>query len=676
LAIEARERKYCLAALSGAALATLTAAATQARRSVTEDNGETSGGSAVRHKIEDFLDSGDRDSFTGSMRTAVSTHEVVDAGERLRVLDRDPSGELHFHHRIMQAYLAGRYLAKRGRDACVPAKGDWLASEKPDWVGALLDPCHPERLTAQMTLTFAAMRASGPKKSRPNGKARSRELTESILDRLIVQAERELPERKPLAQGRTAWAAKDDELLDPRMAVHPEANRADPDDALAKLTTAAEVARATQTLNGFVERIVGHTRKARGATMWTKLHAIPAIAALNEKAGWECMWEFARDPDQEVRRAASEAISEDAFAAYKALEGPIKVLLARAELRSKYGLTLDSPSTSSANGGEGASTAMRARLNGEAGSAVEEDPIWDARDDVPSLRALGWILPAMVSGLRERLGAEYVRGAREALEQLVMLSFRGGHPELEASLAQGFKSDAMRHASDPDRSSGPGLVANNRRFVTDFCIDNADYWYARLVLHQALALYTISGSSRQVAFDLFGRQLHGNREPHPFVWRAARLARRAVRRDAIGSRRWESLIWIDEGVGVSRRPTEMSFRAAQLVADVTLLLNLKDGAPEDRQAYFPHMRELPGCLHDSSDRREILGAGCPRSCGYGLCPLKQPPPDEPNGQRTVSRAFCRGQYALAGRHKPPWQKRIRKRTLQEFWRQMERRART
>lgn len=411
--------------------------------------------------------------------------------------------------------------------------------------------------------------------------------------------------------------------------------------------------------------------------MWTKLHAIPNIAALDEEAGWECMWEFARDPDQEVRRAASEAIADDAFAAYKALKAPIQVLLARAELRSRYGRTLDSPSGPSVGRGQESGVAQRALGNGEAGKAVEDDPDWDARSDVPSLRALGWILPAMVSGLRERIGAEHVRGAREALEQFVLLAFQGGHPELEASLAQGFKSDAMRHASDPDRRSGPGLVANNRRFVTDFCIDNADYWYARLVLHQALALYAISGSSRRVAFDIFGRQLHGNREPHPFVWRGARLARRAVRRHAIGSRRWESLIWVDEGVAVSRRPTEMSSRAAQLVADVTLLLNLREGAPEDRQAHFPHMRELPRCLHESPDRREILGAGCPGSCGYGLCPLKQPPPDEPNGQRTVSRAFCRGQYALAEHRRPPWQKRyIRKRALREFWRQMERRART
>jgi hypothetical protein len=275
----------------------------------------------------------------------------------------------------------------------------------------------------------------------------------------------------------------------------------------------------------------------------------------------------------------------------------------------------------------------------------------------------------------EEYAAE-VRGAREALEQFVALAFQGGHPELEASLAQGFKRDAMHHASNSTRGSGPGLVANNRRLVADLCIDNAEYWYARLVLYQALALYAIAGSSRRVVLDVFSRLLRPpGKEPHPFVWRAAHLARRALRRQAIGKGRWGSLIWTDEGVAVSRRPTEMSPAAAQLVADITLLLNLRECAQEDRQAQVPHMRELPYCLHGSRDRREILGAGCPPSCGYGLCPLRQPPPDEPSGQRTVSRAFCRGQYDIAG-HTPPWQKKIRKRVLEEFWRQMERRART
>ncbi len=694
LAIEPSERESCLEALSEAALATLAATAIEAH-----------GGKAERTKIEQFLKSDDRARFAagGARRSTVSAHEVVDTGERLRILDRDPDGELHFHHRIMQAYLAGRCLARRSAEVrSRPDRDGWVKAKPLDWVGALLDRRFPDRLTAHMTLTFAALYTS--KGEPPDGAGEPPEVVESILERLVRQAIELLPGEAAGEDGQNGAR------LDPRKKFHPEGRRVDPDDALAKLTTAAEIVCATgvgpdeedvgcgeqedlERLEDEIMKcprraIVKCARNARGATLWTKLHAIASIAALNTSKGWVCLWEFARDPDQEVRRAASEAIEADALVAYEALKEWIDELLERAALRSDRDLSLESPEPPADQPPDG----------------HDPDP-WSPSEDPQSLQALGWILPAIVSGLRENVAdaapgssreggdarspaggnggvardearAKDVRGAREALEQFVRLAFQGGHPELEASLAQGFKRDAMYHASDPTRSGGPGLVANNRRLVTDLCLDHAGYWYARLVLHQALALYTIAGSDRRVAFDAFGRLLRGGGEPHPFVWRAARLARRAVRRRAAGSNRWQSLIWADEGVAVSRRSTEMNRDAAQLVADVTLLLNLREGAPEDRQAYFPHMKELPYCLHGSRDRREVLGAGCPAGCRYGLCPLRQPPPDEPNGQRTVSRAFCRGQYEVADHRKPSWQKRMRKPALRRFWREMERRART
>jgi hypothetical protein len=118
-------------------------------------------------------------------------------------------------------------------------------------------------------------------------------------------------------------------------------------------------------------------------------------------------------------------------------------------------------------------------------------------------------------------------------------------------------------------------------------------------------------------------------------------------------------------------------RTVQLVGDVTLLLNLNEQRGEGRHVQFGEAHDLPHCLSTSRDRREILGALCPSTCGWALCPYEQPPPDEPNAHRGVSRAFCRQQQQIAHRlHRPAWHPRIRGRALERFWREMERRARS
>jgi hypothetical protein len=675
LAIEERERRSCLQALSEAALATLVAGGLK----VQDEDGQDA---PRRLAIAEFLNPDDRSRFvSGGRRKAVSAHEVIDAGERLRILDRGHGGSLHFSHRIMQSYLAARCLHSEGGG--VRAGHDELPPLDP--IDALLDPRHPERISAHMTLVFASMRNT-----------KHSDLGERLVDRLTTAALEELP--KPGQAEVEREAEEDRKRLDPREKFDPEA-RKDPDDALAKLSTAAAIARVKD-LRHLMDRVVDGAQLAQGATMWTKLNAIPELAALHGcKARWGCMWEFARDPDQEVRRAASGQISEDALAAFKALEPEIDVLLTRAALRSAHGLPLDQP-TSLGPEGDGGIIGLRqdgsAERSGQSVDGGYDLRDWDETKDILPLQALGWVLPAIVSGLREYpeeaedpeeaeeaeeaargTRAEGVRAARESLFHLVTLAFQGRHAELEAAVAQGFRSDAIRHARMGPRS-GPGLVMSNRRLVTDVCLndDNAHYWYARLVLHQALALYTVAGSNPRIAFDLYGRLLHGKREPHPLTRRAAVLARRGVGRHAAGGDGWEPLVWEDEGVVVSRRPTGMNRGAAQLVGDVTLLLNLYERAPEDRQAQFPQMRELPHCLHGSPDRLELIGSGCPPGCSYGLCPLRMMPPDEPSGQRSVSRGFCRAQQKIARRHKPSWDRGVSRRKLARFWREMEQRART
>jgi hypothetical protein len=709
LAIDTRERRSCLASLSETALATLAAKALRALpeqewRDGQEWRDESESDAPLRVKIEDFLNPDDRSEIDEGERTTVSVHEVIDTAERLRMLDRDPKGELHFSHRILQAYLAGRCLAKQLREQ--PVDATWPKGKRLDWLGALLDPRHPERMTAHMTLIFAALRATVENEFADHDGDGAPGLAAEIdllMSRLVNEAMRKVT---PPSSSQLESKAK--RRLDPRRAFDAEGHRVDPDDALAMLTTAAEIARATGELERAPE-ILENVKKAPGATRWTKLNAISAVATLTDaakrapedpvKEQWTRIWEFARDPDDAVRRAASEAMADDAFSAYDALEPAIDGLLSRAAIKSAHDLPLDAPCSDRKNG--------HLHLDGgPSRSALDAYGIKGEATETLSLRALGWILPAIVSGLREhpvRLlesgagsaqrrnraagdargdkiseddYADLVNRARQALERLVVLAFQRRFPELEASVAQGFKSDAMRHAGDFERSGGPGFVASNRQLVSDICLDNAHYWYARMVLHQALGLYTIAGSSPQVALDTYARLLQHGGEPHPFVWRAARQARRAVLRYLIGSSRWSAFIWADEGDAVSRRQAAMNPIAAQLVGDVTLLLNLRESASDDRQTQSARVSQLPYCLSRSKERLEILGAGCSKRCGYGLCPLAEAPVDEPDGKRTISRAFCRGQQRLAARGVPPWQQGIRRKALKEFWFEMEQRART
>jgi hypothetical protein len=524
--------------------------------------------------------------------------------------------------------------------------------------------------------------------------------------------------------------------LDPCEPVDPEAHRVDPDDGLSILTTAAEIAGATGHRTK-VKRILEGVERAAGATRWTKVNAIPTVAALVPGVGvreklaehdrmleeqWTRIWEFARDPDEVVRREASDTMADDAYSAYRALEPGIDALLEQATLKSARNLSLDTVIHIDQEHAD-------ALFGGVLLAKLRRYGIGTEKKQVDSLCALGWVMPAIVSGLREqplsmvergfnrphawyggdRDGgfapeiehgggedaeveqaepgraevesaevkyAEVVNRARRALERLVTLAFQRRYPELEASVARGFKSDAMRHLDDPEQAGGPGFVESNRRLVSDICIDNASYWYARMVLHQALALYTVAGSSPQVAFDTFGRLLHRGGEPHPFVWRAARHARRAVRRYLIRSARWRAFVWADEGDAVGRRQAAMHPTAANLVGDVTVLLNLRQNAADDRRSQSSRTNRLPYCLSRSRNRLEILGAGCSGRCGSGLCPLAEAPVDEPDGKRTISRAFCRGQQKIAARHLPPWQKHISHKALKDFWYEMERRART
>lgn len=802
--IQPHERRCTMTALQDGALGALLAQAVAARASVLPRE-EAARLEPERTGIAAFLPTNDRDersersedggapaaegdrdwrtdgtpSFGGELaaraRPGISAHEVIETAESLRILDRDAKNEPQFRHRITQAYLAGRRLAELEVEQDRKVVGD----AKEDWIGLLLDHRHPEKLTAHTALTFAALWADRNLRNAENGGEDERvhghaakdweRVGQRILRRLVDGAAESLQRLSPAAEehggaATTVLALSTEEPglsstlamavpareenrhssgeddLDPMHARDPE-DRRDPDDALIKLTTAADIGHAIalacepdeqerrrrragpdwscqelpkppQSLERHAEDdaigqcdIVALVEASGFVTRWTKLNAIKAVAALDVPDRWRRIWDFARDPDYEVRQAASLALERDAWAAYRALKTDVEKLLVRAAALSSLDHSLEKWTADAGT-----------RRPSHAGDCYIGD--WWL-DDVLGLQALGTVLPAIVSGLQEdpaaaraiaswqgRDGSEpdelvwlrglldgddvspeerrlYVRSAREALDHLVALAFQGSHHTLERMVAQGFRGDAMRHAAGEEDAkaaqrshAGPGWVASHERLVATVGLCQAEHWHAQLMLGQALALYTIAGASRQGGYNVLARCLQrGGAHSHPFTQRALRLARTAVRRHSVHSSRWTAYLWDDEVSVSSKRPVSLTRRAAQLLGDVTILLDLSEGAQEDRLEASAHMEELPYCLHRSRDRREILGTGCPSECGWNLCPYKQPPPDEPNQHHGVSQAFCRQQRWIARHHRPPWHRRINRRRLAAFWQEMERRAR-
>jgi hypothetical protein len=702
LAIDSFDRERSLEALEGAALGTLGATAREATVAAAHggDAREARDRLPKRRKLVDFISTDDRggqgpeagDGKSQRLRAHVSQHEAINTCERLRILEPDRFGDPQFRHRIMQAFLAGRCLAKLGGledkgDGGDPAANrdgsDELVDSFDDWVETLMDSQHPEKLTAHLALTFAAIHAD--EDSRRGQEANRDDLAKKIVQRLVTTVSDSAASRTE----RTSLTRQ----LDPMQEAPDPHDRADPDDDLIKLTTAANLARLLRhgeetpepggQAKGSDEKLaavplagkapddpieqpalITELVKSRtaGAMRWTKLQAVHAIARLGGEDAWLTLWEcFTRDADYDVRRAASKRLERNAWSAYPFLEQPIECHILHAGYRASSGKAL---------------------------KPEDANPNWSKESFV----ALGWVLPAIVSGLSEELRdgkggqgepskdePDSLTRAREQLGSFATLAYEGCRPELEESLAQGFKADAMRHASDPaQKFRGPGWVASNRRLVADIALPKAESWYARMLLYQALALYAITGANRDDTMDILAYQLQRTRERHPLARKAARLARRALRHAQFKGARWEAFIWSDDVEDAGRLPAVLSRNTAQLVGDVTVLVDLKEGSPTDRHEGFGHMEELPYCLSDSRDRHEILGTGCPAQCGWGFCPYRAASPDEPNEHRGISRGFCRGERRLAfkpGKRPPPWQRRIGRRRMREFWEQMEYKAR-
>ena len=699
LAIDNPDRERSVAAIERAALGTLGATGLEAAAAAVhpDEPEQIRTGRPKRRELVEFISTDDRRDLGGNAnetehRSAVSQHEAIDTGERMRLLERDWRDQPQFRHRIMQAFLAGRCLAELGHTESgngKKSKSNGQSGYRPgqtvtgfeQWVEVLINRHHPEKLTAHLALTFAAIHADvllleeekeakgePQKAAKPKPKKAPkprRDLGQEIVSLLVESGKRD----KPVAGANGAAPNEEREkqelaatLLDPMHLLDPQA-RTDPDDELIGLTTAANLAALLKRTKvpAQAETITARVESTAGAMRWTKLQAIPAIAELGCRPAWQTLWtHFTSDPDYDVRRAASKQLERNAWRAYPDLQDEIETETVAASRLSARGAPLQCTDSG-------------------AGSELKRKPFV----------ALGWVLPAMVSGLSEELRTgsgdadnhdKHLTQARTQLAKFATLAHEGGRPELEDSLAQGFKADAMRHAADPTKDfTGPGWVASNRRLAADVALPHAESWYARMLLYQALALYGISGTNREDTLDVLSYRLHATRERHPFARRAAKLSRTALRHAELkkDGRRWEAFIWSDDVEDAGRLPTVLSRSAAQLVGDVAILVDLKEGSPPDRHDGFGHMEELPHCLSHSPDRHEILGSGCPPHCGWGFCPYRAAAPDEPNEHRGLSRGFCRGERRIVGlaQRPPSWQRKISRRKMRAFWEQMEFKAR-
>ncbi len=417
LAIKSSDRRHSVEAIEGAALGALGSTGREAVVAATHGGDLSEAGHELpkRSKLVDFIGIDDRsagetsavDVKSRGSRAAVSQHEAIDTCERLRILEPDRTGEPQFRHRIMQAFLAGRCLARIGQqepEGGAPDDEDKKADSDPrvnsfdDWVDTLIDSRHPEKLTAHLALTFAAIHAD-ERALREIG-ADWDDLARKIVTRLVTEVAdggspvAESKEETPLAR-----------QVDPMQEAPDPADRFDPDDHLIKLTTAANIAALLQhhkrpkpgslsegPVSTLVARLCAHKVPAdpiehpeqitelvcstHGAMRWTKLQALPAIARLGGEGAWLTIWKhFTGDDDYDVRRTASNELDRNAWNAYPELQEQIQSSILHAGYRASKGKGLQF-----------------------------KDP--DDAMSKASFEALGWVLPAIVSGLSEELRDE------------------------------------------------------------------------------------------------------------------------------------------------------------------------------------------------------------------------------------------------------------------------------
>jgi hypothetical protein len=436
------------------------------------------------------------------------------------------------------------------------------------------------------------------------------------------------------------------------------------DQCLLRAAGAAELARAGS-FSGSNRLVADGSLRFKGdAGSLAKRAILVQLEALAGPRPIEVLWEYAHDDDYNTRWAAVEALvrrcSADPAAhapgfcvgihAYEAIEPGIESALADAR-------EILFPATPAPPAG-----------------------VDDWGEEIVLLKQLAWMLPSLRGGA----DAPALRGKIKAhLTELLRLEREGAIRQrgLEASIAQGFKAEARRYpAKPPDQ------------YVAEMLRTHAVFWYSQLNLVHALALRMATDpaygpdslrtileevqrreQARKIGWSN-GHSITG--DLHPMVRYAGKLCQRALAGRDPDKRleRMKRVVWKDEGMVVGRRPAKLGSAAAQLVGDLTVLLNLNETGRDDQRLEFGEATSLPHCLRHSLRRQEFR-KGCHRNCSFGLCPV-QPALDRPSAHRELSRAFCRDQRLSANmRTAWGWGSRVTPRALPEFWRWLEGQAR-
>jgi hypothetical protein len=325
----------------------------------------------------------------------------------------------------------------------------------------------------------------------------------------------------------------------------------------------------------------------------------------------------------------------------------------------------------------------------------------------------GWILPLLVRSVDATHTDQVKTLVAEWID--IIRSTRGSCP-IEASWAQGFKYEANIHRRDADPAARLFLAKQ-----ASLLADGAVFWYARICLLHAFALWSLGESGPDGAADgddvesapeVQARRAYARRRieswgidlRHPLVAEAGQLCELARQSD-----RPTKYIWIDEaGVVAKLGPKAgalshvassrlwispaagwlaLDERARRLVAEIVVLLNLAEGT--DRTMSQERLSalgdRLPPCMikrggranlevggvDDSTPRRE--GVSC--DLAKCLCPYAAPGQQPFRGELT--QAFCAEQLRILGRargRRAPWQRAQSHGELRRFWQDIERRS--